>query len=271
MSDLLSRICARKRRHVADRRKERPLTELSALTRLAPAPRGFEARLKGAVARGGYGLIAEIKKASPSAGAIRADFDAEALARAYQSGGANCLSVLTDGPYFDGCDEDLVAARKATDLPILRKDFMLDPYQVVEARALGADCILLILAALDDAQAAELEAATRELGMEVLIEVHERGELERAARLQSRLIGINNRNLGTLEVDLAVTESLAPALPPGSLAVSESGLHTRGDLARMSRAGVNCFLVGESLMRESDVAAATAALIGAPAGDVMRA
>jgi indole-3-glycerol phosphate synthase len=264
MSDTLARICAEKRHHVARRRAQHPLAELEDAARAAPPPRPFAAALGRAVAAGGYGLIAEIKKASPSKGVIRADFDPAALARAYEAGGAACLSVLTDIPYFQGADEYLAAARAAVALPVLRKDFMLDPYQVVEARALGADCILLILAALDDASAAELEAAAAAWGLEVLVEVHDGPELERAARLKSRLIGINNRDLKSLAVDLSTTEALAPRLPAAAVAVSESGLATPADLARMSRAGVDCFLIGESLMRQADVAAATAALLGAP-------
>jgi len=271
MSDTLARICAAKRRHVAQRRARRPLAELEDAARAAPPPRPFAAALGRAVAGGGWGLIAEIKKASPSRGVIRADFDPAALARAYEAGGAACLSVLTDGPYFEGADADLAAARAAVALPVLRKDFMLDPYQVVEARALGADCILLVLAALDDAGAAELEAAAGAWGMEVLAEVHDGAELERAARLRTRLIGINNRDLKTLEVDLSTTEALAPLLPGGAVAVSESGLATPADLARMSRAGVDCFLIGEALMRQADVAAATAALLAAPPRRALRA
>ena len=271
MSNILAKICADKRRHVAQRRRARPLSELQALARESSPPRGFAAGLEARVAEGGYGLIAEIKKASPSAGLIRSNFDPAALARAYEMGGAACLSVLTDGPYFQGRDEDLEAARRAARLPVLRKDFIVDPYQVVETRALGADCVLLILAALEDGQAAELEAAALEWGMEVLIEVHDRAQLERAARLRGRLIGINNRDLETMETDLATTEHLAPALPHGALAVSESGLGTPDDLARMSRAGVHCFLIGESLMRQSDVAGATAALLATPTGHALRA
>lgn len=263
MSDVLARICADKRAHVARRKRERPLSDLDRAARAAGATRGFAARLASAVEAGRYGLIAEIKKASPSKGVIRADFDPPALARAYAAGGATCLSVLTDEPYFQGRDEHLTAARAVVELPVLRKDFILDPYQVLEARALGADCVLLIMAALDDAQASELDAAARDLGMDVLVEVHDAAELERAVRLGARLVGINNRNLKTLAVDLATTEQLAPRLPAGVLAVSESGLFTPADLARMARAGCRCFLVGESLMRQPDVAAATRALLAA--------
>ena len=261
MSDVLARICADKRAHVARRRRERPLAEAEAAARAAAPPRGFAARLAGEVAAGRYGLIAEIKKASPSKGVIRADFNPPSLARAYAAGGAACISVLTDEPYFQGRDEYLTAAREAVELPALRKDFMLEPYQVAEARALGADCILLIMAALEDGEAAELDAAARGLGMDVLVEVHDGAELDRALKLGARMVGVNNRNLKTLGVDLAVTEALAPRLPAGVLAVSESGLSAPADLARMARAGCRCFLVGESLMRQTDVAAATRALL----------
>lgn len=263
MSDVLARICADKRAHVARRKRERPLDDLDREARAASPARGFADRLAQAAAAGGYGLIAEIKKASPSKGIIRAEFDPPALARAYAAGGATCLSVLTDEPYFQGRDEYLTAARAAVDLPALRKDFMLDPYQIVEARALGADCVLLIMAALADEQASELDAAARDLGMDVLVEVHDAAELDRALRLGPRLVGVNNRNLKTLEVDLATTEQLAPRAPKGVLVVSESGLFTPADLARMARAGCRCFLVGESLMRQADVAAATRALLAA--------
>jgi indole-3-glycerol phosphate synthase len=260
MSDVLARICADKRRHVAACRDARPLAEVEAAARAADAPRGFAASLRRAMAQG-YGLIAEIKRASPSKGLIRKDFDPPSLARAYQAGGASCLSVLTDVPYFQGDDAFLVAAREACGLPVLRKDFMLDPYQVVEARALGADCILLIMAALDDAAARELAATASDWGMDVLVEVHDRSELDRALRLDCEMIGINNRNLKTLSIDLETTEALAPHIPADRLIVSESGLYAPADLARMARVGARCFLVGESLMRQEDVAAAVRALL----------
>lgn len=265
MSDVLTRICADKRAHVARCKAAWPMGTLVQAAKDAPPPRGFADRLAQAAGRG-YGLIAEIKKASPSKGLIRADFDPPALARAYAAGGATCLSVLTDEPYFQGNDEYLTAVRAAVSLPVLRKDFMLEPYQIVEARALGADCILVIMAAVDDAQAAELVAAAREFGMDALIEVHDEPELHRALALDARLIGINNRNLKTLAVDLATTENLAGQIPPGRLPVGESGLYTPDDLERLARVGVRCFLVGESLMRQPDVEAATRALLGgAPA------
>jgi indole-3-glycerol phosphate synthase len=261
MTDILAEIVARKRQDIAAAKWARPLGALDRAARDQVPPRGFVAALRAALAEGRYGLIAEIKKASPSHGLIRPDFDPAAIARAYSSAGASCLSVLTDTPYFQGEPAHLQAARAACALPVLRKDFMVDPYQVVEARAMGADCILLILAALSDAQAAELEAAAIEHSLDVLIEVHDRAELDRALHLRSPLIGVNNRNLKTLKTDLATTVELAAALPSDRLAVSESGLQSPADLARMATAGARCFLVGESLLRHQDVAAATRALL----------
>jgi indole-3-glycerol phosphate synthase len=262
MSDVLARICADKRTHIAERRSLMPESGLRQVAKSQAPPRGFRQALERRAAAEGWALICEIKKASPSKGLIRADFDPSSLARASQTGGAACLSILTDRPYFQGRDEDLVAARAAVALPCLRKDFMLDPYQVVEARALGADCILLILAALGDAHARELEAAAQELGMDVLIEVHDEAELERALKLRSPLVGINNRNLKTLEVTLETTRRLAPRLPQDRLLIAESGLNTRADLAGLAAVGAKAFLIGESLMRQPDVAVAAAALAG---------
>lgn len=262
MSDTLARICADKRALIARRMAQRPLGALEGDARAAQPPRGFAAALDDDVAANRLALIAEIKKASPSRGLIRADFDPAELARAYQAGGATCLSILTDGPYFQGDDGHLGAARAATTLPCLRKDFILDPYQVVESRAIGADCILLIMAAVDDVVAGEIAAAARGCGMDILIEIHDEDELARAARIGDELIGINNRNLKTLAVDLATTERLAPLAPAGARLVCESGLDSYDDLLRMARVGAHRFLVGESLMRQADVADATARLLG---------
>ncbi len=261
MPDALARICARTREDVAARKAARPEGVLRHEAEAAPAPRGFLAALRRASAAGRMGLIGEIKKASPSAGLIRPDFDPPALARAYRDGGAHCLSVLTDAPFFQGAPEYLVAARAAVDLPVLRKDFMLDPWMVLEARAIGADCILLIMACLSDAEAATLEATAEALGMDVLVEVHDGAELDRALRLRTPLLGINNRNLKTLKTDLATTERLAARVGPERFVVAESGIRTPADVARMRAAGARALLVGESLMREHDVAAATRALL----------
>jgi indole-3-glycerol phosphate synthase len=263
MTDVLANICADKRDHIAARKMARPFSALEAEARAASPPRGFIASLRGTVDAGGFGLIAEIKKASPSKGLIRADFDPPSLARAYEAGGATCLSVLTDVPYFQGDDAYLVAAREAVSLPVLRKDFMLDPYQVVEARALGADCILLIVAALDDSQAMELAACAAEWNMDVLVEVHDADELQRALDMDLPLIGINNRNLKTLSVDLQTARDLGPRVPIDRLVVGESGIHTHAELLDLANYNMKCFLVGESLMKQPDVTHATATLLGA--------
>jgi len=256
MSDTLAKIVDDKRTHVAGRKQVCSQAECEKRAKAAEPPRGFARALKAAIAAGRYGLIAEIKKASPSKGLIRPDFDPPSLARAYERGGATCLSVLTDEPYFQGKDEFLGQARSATRLPALRKDFMIDPYQIFEARALGADCILLIMACLDDQLAAELARLSHLCGMDVLVEVHDGDELERALEIDSDLIGVNNRNLKTLAVDLATTEALAPKVPKNRVLVAESGLGTPADLARMAKVGASAFLIGESFMRKPDVEAA---------------
>ncbi len=260
MTDTLTTICDTKREEVAARKTASTLADLAALAAEQTVPRGFEAALRARAATG-FALIAEIKKASPSKGLIRADFDPPAHARAYEAGGATCLSILTDAPYFQGHEDYLIAARAACTLPVLRKDFMVDPWQCAEARAIGADAILIIVAALDDGQMAEIEAAAREQGMDVLVEVHNEAEMERAARLSSRLIGVNNRDLKRFVTDLGTTARLAPLAPEGTLLVAESGIGGHEDVLTLAASGAKAFLVGESLMRHADVNAATRALL----------
>jgi indole-3-glycerol phosphate synthase len=261
MSNILDKILDTKRGEVAERKAATPLSDLQALALAQTPPRGFRAALD-AKAATGYGLIAEIKKASPSKGLIRPDFDPPAHARAYAAGGAACLSVLTDAQYFQGHEDYLVAARAACNLPVIRKDFMIDPWQVLEARAIGADAILIIVAALDDGQMAEIEDAAIGLGMDVLVEVHDEAELDRALALKSRLIGVNNRDLRDFSVSFDRTYELVGRAPAGCTFVAESGLSIRADLDAMADHGVRCFLIGESLMRHDDVQAATRAMIG---------
>ncbi len=266
MTDILAKICADKRKHIMERKSKTPEAALRAKIKGQNAPRGFKNSLIAKINEGKPALIAEIKKASPSRGVIRTDFSPAKLAKAYADGGAACLSILTDKPYFDGRDEYIQEAKSTVALPVLRKDFILDPYQVIESRAIGADCILLIMAAIDDTLANELEMAASELGMDALVEVHNREELDRALSInpdnQNKIIGINNRNLKTLKISLETSEELAAYIPREYIGVCESGISTPEDIERMRACGLHTFLVGESLMRKNDVAMATRTLLG---------